>query len=300
MRLLKTLTLIHIVFSFGLSGCKALETSKNFLVEDTLFPKMVDIPSGEFLMGCVSGKHCRENEFPIHRVTVDSFQMSATEVTFGLWDLCVNDGACSHSPDHKWVPDKNTGLRKNLPVMLVTFFDVTEEFIPWLNNKTGMNYRLPTESEWEYAARAGSTTPFHTGNCLSPGDSNYNTSILFDECPEHPYRGKAMPVGSFSPNEFGLYDMHGNVWEWTQDCWSNSDQAIPAIGTYKGASLDAKANLNGDCTLRVIRGGPGIQTLTIHAQPIVTGITLVTGITAKGSDWPCPTNVRYTIVFQFF
>ena len=193
--------------------------------------------------------------FPVHLVTVAAFKMSETEITFGLWDTCVEDGACSHRPDHKWVPDKNTGLRDNLPVMLVTFFDITEEFIPWLNNKTGMTYRLPTEAEWEYAARAGSETPFHTGNCLSTADANYDGNKPLENCPNEEYRGKAMPVGSSNPNEFGLYDMHGNVWEWTQDCWPASESEIPAQANYAEAMQDASANLSGDCSLRVIRGG---------------------------------------------
>ncbi len=236
-----------------LLGCHKTNTTEDQM--PFLEPKMINIPSGEFLMGCVSGKHCRENEFPVHRVKIESFKMSETEVTFGLWDLCVADGNCSHRPDHKWVPDKNTGLRDNLPVMLVTFFDITEEFIPWLNNKTGKNYRLPTEAEWEYAARAGGKTPFYTGNCLPTNNANYDGNKPLENCSDEEYRGKAMPVGSFSPNDFGLYDMHGNVWEWTQDCWNKSNQEIPAKGNYLNATPDGKANLIGDCSLRVIRGG---------------------------------------------
>ena len=252
---MKSVLLTIIVVCFTVAGCMRPHLSGDSASGKINLPRMIDIPSGQFYMGCVSGINCRENEFPVHLVSVESFKMSENEITFGLWDACVNDGACSHKPDHKWVPDKNTGHRDNLPVMLVTFFDITEEFIPWLNNLTGMNYRLPTEAEWEYAARAGSKTQYNTGNCLSTHSANFDGRKPIGNCPKQEYAGKAMPVGSLSPNDFGLYDMHGNVWEWTQDCWSTSHQEIPVTGNYVNAKLDGKANLKGDCSLRVIRGG---------------------------------------------
>ncbi len=247
--------LVWLISIIAITGCQKINPANS---QDKIFfhlPEMIEIPAGEFLMGCISGKHCRENEFPVHQVTVKSFKMSQTEVTFGLWDACVEDGGCSHRPDHKWVPDKNTGLRDNLPVMLVSFFDITEEFIPWLSKKTGLAYRLPTEAEWEYAARAGSISAYNTGNCLSAQKANYDGRKPLEKCPVENYQGKAMPVGSYEPNNFGLYDMHGNVWEWTQDCWNDSDLEIPAAGDYISVYQDGRAKLDGDCSLRVIRGG---------------------------------------------
>ncbi len=250
---IKKLLLLCLACASIVSGCHKVQTANPG--KTLVLPQMVDIPGGEFLMGCVSDINCRDNELPVHRVKVEPFKLARTEVTFKLWDACVDDGACSHKPDHLWVPNKNTGPREHLPVMLVSFYDITEEFIPWLNRKTGLVYRLPSEAEWEYAARAGAQTPFNTGECLSTNDANFNGRLQYAECPLGAHLNKAMPVGSYPPNAFGLYDMHGNVWEWVEDCWNSSETQVPDQGGYDIANNDSSAVLSGDCSIRVLRGG---------------------------------------------
>ena len=105
---------------------------------------------------------------------------------------------------------------------------------------------LLSESEWEYVARAGTSTPFHFGETISTSQANYNGNDTYGSGRQGVYREQTLPVGSFSPNAFGLYDVHGNVWEWTQDCWN---------GSYSGAPRDGSAWLRGDCSMRVLRGG---------------------------------------------
>ena len=194
---------------------------------------MVKIPAGEFSMGDIQGGG-DSNEKPVHRVSVDAFWLGKSEVTFDQWDACVAAGGCSHKPD-----DKGWG-RGNRPVINVSWEDITEQFIPWLSKTTGKQYRLPTEAEWEYAARAGSETKYSWGNSIGNNKANC------DGCGSRWDDSQTAPVGSFSANAFGLYDMHGNVWEWTQDCWNKN---------YEGAPIDGSAWLSGGCSQRVLRGG---------------------------------------------
>jgi len=167
-------------------------------------PEMVTIPGGTFKMGCVSGKECEDDEKPVHTVTLSGFEMAKTELTFEQWDACVVFGGCDHYPD-----DRGWG-RGNRPVINVSWDDA-QDYIKWLNKETGKNYRLPTEAEWEYAARAGSTTQYSWGNEIGHNRANC------DGCGSQWDDKQTAPVASFAPNDFGLYDMHGNVWEWVQD-----------------------------------------------------------------------------------
>ena len=204
-------------------------------------PEMVSIPGGSFQMG----SNDSGDEQPVHRVTVADFSMSKTETTFAQWDACVAAGGCNHRPD-----DEGRG-RGNLPVINVSYKDITQQYIPWLNQITGESYRLPSEAEWEYAARANSTSQYPWGNTASHNYANYGQDKDEDDCCGGVARGKDLwvntaPVHSFSPNAFGLYDMHGNVWEWTQDCWNNH---------YLGAPDNGQAWLIGICSTRVLRGG---------------------------------------------
>jgi len=204
---------------------------------------MVSIPSGTFQMG----SNCceRNDEKPVHPVTIKTFRMSQTEVTFAQWDACISDGGCTYRPiDQGWG-------RGNRPVIDVSYQHITEQFIPWLNKTTGQTFRLPTEAEWEYAARAGSTTKYAWGNEIDCSQAQYGryglteANKLVRECGKS-YHG-TVKVKSFSPNSYGLYDMNGNAWELVEDCYHES---------YNGAPSDGSAWLSGGCTFdRVLRGG---------------------------------------------
>ena len=194
--------------------------------------EMISIPAGNFRMGDLSGKFF-SRESPVHIVTVPAFRLGKHEVKFAQWDACVADGGCNgYSPD-----DRGFG-RGDWPVIDVSWDDV-QSFIDWLNEKTGGNYRLPTEAEWEYAARAGTATKYSWGNDIGSNRANCD-----DNCGDS--WDFTAPIGSFPANPWGLHDMHGNVWEWVQDCWNDD---------YDGAPTDSSAWKSGDCELRVVRGG---------------------------------------------
>jgi formylglycine-generating enzyme required for sulfatase activity len=197
-------------------------------------PEMVVVPAGEFMMGSSTNEMNRNgNEDPLHRVTIATpFAVSKFEVTFEQWDACVTVGACAH------VSDSNMG-RGTQPVINVSWDDV-QQYVAWLSKMTGRLYRLLSEAEWEYAARAGTTTIYSWGDEIGRGNANCNgCGSEWDRRPA--------PVGSFAPNQFGLYDMHGNVWEWVEDCLHTN---------YEGAPEDGSAWIaQGDCNNRVLRGG---------------------------------------------
>jgi formylglycine-generating enzyme required for sulfatase activity len=203
-------------------------------------PRMVAIPAGSFTMGSPSSEPERGgDEGPQHTVSLAAFDMAKHELTFDEWDACVADGGCDH-----WPEDKGWG-RGNRPVIDVSWDDA-QQYIAWLNKKTGKRYRLPSEAEWEYAARAGSTTRFSSGDCITTAQANFDGNNPAQGCPKGEYRRQTLPVGSFTANAWGLFDMHGNVWEWTQDCWKDS---------YYGAPEDGLARTDSDCSRRVDRGG---------------------------------------------
>ena len=200
-------------------------------------PEMVVIPAGTFRMGSpASEKGRRDNEGLQHPVTVSSFALGATEVTFDEWAACVRGGGWCRGyrlGDASW----GRGAR---PVINVDWEDA-QAYVLWLSRETGESYRLPSEAEWEYAARAGTTTPFHTGATISRDQANYGRSVRDG--------GRTTPVGTFAPNAFGLYDMHGNVQEWVEDCWHDNYRGAPADGSVR------RVRRGGNCDRRVLRGG---------------------------------------------
>jgi formylglycine-generating enzyme required for sulfatase activity len=194
-------------------------------------PEMVVVPAGTFSMGSNEAS----DETPIHRVVLaKAFAVGKFEVTFADWDACAADNACVHKPK-----DQGWG-RATRPVIYISWNDVTKAYLPWLSRKTGHSYRLLSEAEWEYAARAGSTTVYAWGD--QPGSNNANC----DRCGSAWGNKQTAPVGSFAANAFGLHDMHGNVWEWTQDCYVNS---------YSGAPSNGSARTKPKCESHVVRGG---------------------------------------------
>ncbi|MBB6086787.1 formylglycine-generating enzyme family protein [Wenzhouxiangella marina] len=208
-------------------------------------PTMVRIEGGDFLMGSPNDEpQSFENEGPQHPVSVRTFEISRTEITFDQWNFCVERGGCSHRPgDRGW----GQGDR---PVIDVHRADV-QEYIDWFSEFTGDSYRLPSEAEWEYAARAGTTGRFNTGDCIDSGQANFKASQPAEGCAAGEYRRQTLPVGSFEPNAFGLFDMHGNVREWVADCWNER---------YEGASVSGEPWMSGDCSQGVVRGGAWVYT----------------------------------------
>ena len=194
-------------------------------------PEMVVIPAGRFRMGClVDDGFCDSRASPVRDVTIAvPFALSVHELTFEDYDR-------STYPNK--VHDSGWG-RGRRPVINVSWDDA-QEYVAWLSAQTGAEYRLPTEAEWEYAARGGTTTNYSWGNVIGVNRANC------DGCGSQWDDSQPAPVGSFAPNRFGLYDMHGNVWEWLEDCESES---------YVRAPSDGSAWLRGDCSKRVFRGG---------------------------------------------
>lgn len=241
-RVYSTLKLLNLLFFIVLLAVYSSMTVANEKVPG--LPDMVEIPAGEFEMGCVSGIDCKKRELPVHTVTVPAFMMSKTEMTAAPWYQCVKAGACPQSEG-----GGAGGEQGNMPASYVSWDDV-QLFIKWLNTQTSENYRLPTEAEWEYAARAGTTTPFNTGDCITAEQANFEgNAFKAANCTEEgEYRKRAMPVASFPANDFGLHDMHGNMWEWVQDCWHWS---------YEGAPNDGSAwfGAESECERHVMRGG---------------------------------------------
>jgi formylglycine-generating enzyme required for sulfatase activity len=201
-------------------------------------PHMMVIPAGEFTMGSPPSEQQAEAQ---HRVTIAApFAVSKFEITFEEWDACVAEGGCGVYRPH----DQGWG-RGKYPVINISW-ENAKAYVGWLSRKTGQPYRLLSESEWEYAARAGTTTTFFYGDALSPTQANHDGSND-GSGPSEVNRQKTTPVGSFPANGFGLHDMHGNVSEWVEDCWHSEYTAKKPT--------DGSAWLEGNCTGRVMRGG---------------------------------------------
>jgi len=198
--------------------------------------KFAKIPAETFMVGSPSNEPKRYSDEKQHRVTLTKgFYMGVTEVTQGQWKAIMGNNPARFKGDSN-------------PVEKISWNDA-KEFIRKLNRKEGTNkYRLPTEAEWEYACRAGTKTPFSTGDCISTDQANYNGNYPMPGCSKGRYRGKTTEVASFTPNKWGLYDMHGNVWEWCED-WYKKDYPSGHVTDPKGLSSGSS---------RVLRGGSWI------------------------------------------
>lgn len=210
-------------------------------------PEMVVVPSGRFYMGCVSGMGCSNRERPIRDVSfANPFAVSLHEVTLDEYDRFTASTGRPPVGDGGW----GRGRR---PAVNVSWSDA-REYVAWLSRETGGAYRLLTEAEWEYAARAGSTTQFHFGDhpvelcrygnhadVSVPERVEWRNTLCSDRVAL-----ETAEVGSYAPNPWGLHDMHGNVWEWVEDCWN---------GSYEDSPTDGSAWTEGDCSRRIVRGG---------------------------------------------
>ena len=198
-------------------------------------PEMVVVPAGSFMMGSNVGLYNN----PVHKVSIiKPYAVAKFEVTFAEWDACVAAGSCMHRPD-----DKDWGRGKQ-PVINVSWDDVTKEYLPWLLRQTGRTYRLLSEAEWEYAARAGTKTEFSTGETI---ESNHQANYAPTSEGTY-YRQRPVEVGSFPPNAFGLHEMHGNVSEWVEDCRHANYRGAPTDGSVWSSACKTGA-------ARVLRGG---------------------------------------------
>lgn len=188
--------------------------------------EMVAIPGGSFHMGTAKTEAKRfDNESPQHLVTVRPFFIGKYPVTQTQWQAVADFPKVKQSLDP--TPSQFPGA--NRPVEGVTWYEAIE-FCARLSRKTGRHYRLPSEAEWEYACRAGTTTPFHCGETITTEIANYCGHFVYSRGPQGTYHAQTTPVGSFSANTFGLYDMHGNVWEWCADPWHMSYADAPTDG----------------------------------------------------------------------
>jgi formylglycine-generating enzyme required for sulfatase activity len=202
------------------------------------------LPAGEFAMGSPESEPGHESGERLHRVRLSrAFFISRHEVTERAWNVLADPPATSIHPDR--------------PVVNVTWVDV-QAFIDRLNAKGQGRFRLPTEAEWEYACRAGTTTAYHTGDRLSTDQANYNGRFPPAGQPPGEDRAALVDVGSFPPNAWGLYDMHGNAWEWTDDhfCEYGGDAVDPRPSCNPSTSLEGgPTSWKGNGPLKVIRGG---------------------------------------------
>lgn len=256
-----------------------LAARKTWNTGELLIPPMVTIPAGEFMMGSDDNERTK----PVHRVSIKPFKLSAYEVTVKQFKQFVEQTGYVIGEDRcwKWVDDKGGTFKIGIdiltgnwltpayapsdfhPVMCVSWDDANA-YLQWLSNTTGKHYRLPTDAEWEYAARAGSTSKYGVGNnekILCDYANIWDASGLRAFVRDKKYQPKTMPcddgaeytqiVGSYKPNAFGVYDMLGNVSEWTQDCDRDN---------YVGAAADGSAWVAENCMMRSRRGstyGPG-------------------------------------------
>jgi formylglycine-generating enzyme required for sulfatase activity len=207
-------------------------------------PEMVVVPGESFTMGSPAEEPGRgDDEGPQHnKVTIAKpFAVGRFAVTFAEWDACVADGGCDG-----YKPSDAGWGRGDRPVINVSWDDA-QSYVKWLSRKTGKSYRLPSEAEREYFTRARTTTPFWWGKKITPDQANYNGDYVYaGGGSKGVWRQKTVPVKSFAPNPWGLYQVHGNVWEWTEDCWN---------ANYEGAPSDGSAWTTGDCRSHVVRGG---------------------------------------------
>jgi formylglycine-generating enzyme required for sulfatase activity len=235
-------TVASVVIAPLSSNRERLLKPKDSFRECNLCPEMVVMPSGKFIMGSPENEPDRRaNEGPQQEVAFTRrFAVGRFSVTFEEWDTCEADGGCNG-----YKPSDQGWGRGRRPVIGVSWNDA-KAYVTWLSAKTGKEYRLPSDAEREYFTRAGTSTPFWWGSPISPEQANYNGNFVYDGGPKGQYRGKTVPVETFAPNPWGLFQVHGNVFEWVEDCFDVSRLEPPT---------DGSARTGIECTRRTLRGG---------------------------------------------
>jgi formylglycine-generating enzyme required for sulfatase activity len=227
----------------------------------------VEIPAGSFLMGSPASEEGSDAEVPQHEVRLKRFFLARTPITQAQWrEVAGWEPMKGHKPWlRKLDPDPvsnlyeaNRFLGDQRPVVNVNWFEATE-FCFRLSQRSGKKYTLPSESQWEYACRAGTTTPFHYGETLSAEQANYDSTVTYGRGRQGKSRGQTTVVGSFAANPWGLHDMHGNVWEWCADHWHRSYSGAPLDGAPWLDSTETERAWDdwerGDGPSCVVRGG---------------------------------------------
>ncbi len=206
-------------------------------------PEMVIAPSGGFTMGSPDNEPERSaSEGPQHKVSIaQPFAVGRYAVTFEEWDACAASNGCGG-----YMPRDEGWGRGDRPVINVNLDDA-KAYVAWLSKKTGQRYRLLSEAEFEYVVRAGTTTPFWWGSSMTPEQANFDGNHIYaGGCSKGVYRAATVPANYFEPNPWGLYQVHGNVWNWVEDCWRDN---------YEGAPAGGSAWTIAECKQRVLRGG---------------------------------------------
>ena len=217
---------------------------KDSFRECDVCPEMVVVPKGSFMMGTpiTEVDRAAKGEDPLHRVNfAKPFAVGRFTISFDDWDACLADGGCGGIKGD----DRGFG-RGRLPAQGINF-EVAKLYLAWLSRKVGRTYRLPSESEREYFTRAGTTTSFWFGNTISQQDANYRASTPYGGGPRGVDSTGPVVVDSYAPNPFGIYQVHGNVPEWTEDCYNKRYT--------EDTPVDGAPWLEGDCGKRILRGG---------------------------------------------
>ena len=210
-------------------------------------PEMVVVPAGSFVMGSPADERGRDRgEDQVDVTIAKPFAVVRFAVTYAEWEACLDAGGCAgHRALRALDADWEWERRHKRPVIGVTWH-AAKAYVEWLSKTTGKSYRLLSEAEREYVTRAGTATPYWWGTSISTGQANYDGSAAYVDGTEPITLNQTVPVDTFAPNPWGLYHVHGNIWEWTEDCGNDSNIGNPGDGTPR---------TTGDCTLRIIRGG---------------------------------------------
>jgi formylglycine-generating enzyme required for sulfatase activity len=255
-------------------------------------PELVVLSTGTFMMGSPATEPERDADEPQHRVTIArSFAIATTPVTWNQWEACVRDNWCEGADIDQALRTNADGTRianykdygrGTRPAVGMSWYDA-QRFVGWLNWKTGSDdaYRLPSEAEWEYAARAGTTTAYPWGEKIDYNRGNFGMPGRTVRGPHtegaDKWGNETAPVASFPPNAWGLYDMHGNIFEWAQDCYEADMKRSPT---------DGSASTEGDCSVRVFRNGTFTSNPYMHRSA------------RRGAPYPANTRGRDYLGFR--